>query len=116
MPAKEYVANQATNQQQVSVTAESHTMNVEFHLRNEIRSDVELQNEVESHFDSNISRDAKLHDRDVHSVYEVERKNEETKVEPILSKYVKRHYPIAKIIADKDARPKKINRQRNDIG
>ena len=37
MPTKEDVANQATNQQKVSMTTESHSMNVELHLHSDIK-------------------------------------------------------------------------------
>ena len=38
---------------------------------------------------------------------------EENRVEPRLSKYVKRHHPTAQIIADKDIRPMTRNKLRN---
>ena len=87
------------------MTTESHTMNVK------------LQNEVEAHFDSKISvheRDTEILDRDVHSDSKAERKNEETRVEPKLSKYVKRHHPATQIIGDKDDRTMTRKRLRND--
>ena len=58
---KEDATNQATNQQQVSVTSESHLMNVELHLGTEPHSNVELQNKVNAHSDFEIS----VHKRDV---------------------------------------------------
>ena len=36
MSIEEYATNQATNQQQVLVTAKSHTMNVKLHLEIEL--------------------------------------------------------------------------------
>ena len=61
MPTNEDVVNQVANQQQVSVTAKSHTMNVELHLGIKVYSGVELQTKVEAHSDSEIS----VHERDV---------------------------------------------------
>ena len=92
-------------------------MNIKLHSGTELHSDVELQNEVEAHFDSEISvheRDGELPDRDVHIVSKVERKNEETRAKPRLSKYVKRHHPTTPIIGDKDVRPMTRNILRND--
>ena len=45
MHVEEDVANQATNQQKVSMIVESHTMNVELHLGTKLYLDAELQNE-----------------------------------------------------------------------
>ena len=42
MPTKEDAANQATNQHQVLVTTESHTMNAKLHLGTELCSHAEL--------------------------------------------------------------------------
>ena len=56
----------------------------------------ELQNEGNAHFDSKIStheRDVELSNRDVHSDSNDERPNIETRTEPRLSKYVRRHPP-----------------------
>ena len=47
-------------------------------------------------------------------VTEVERQNEEHKAEPRLSKYVRTHHATAQIIGDKDARPMKRKKLRND--
>ena len=77
----------------ISVTTKSYT-NAKLHSRSELHLDADLQNEVEAHSDSEISvheRDVEIPNRDVHSNSKVERPNEETRVEPILSKYVKRH-------------------------
>ena len=68
-------------------------------------------------FDSKISiheRDVEIPDRNVHSDSEAGRQNEETRVEPRLSKYVKRHHPAAKTIGNKDARTMKRNRLRSE--
>ena len=119
MPTEENATNQVTNQQQVLVTVQSCTMNVKLHSGIELHSGVELQNEVEAHSDSEISvheRDVELPDRNVHSDSEVERPSEETREEPRLSKYVKRHHLAAQIIGDKDARPMTRNKLRNDTG
>ena len=70
MPTKKDATNQATNQHHVSVTAKSHTMNVELHLGTELHSCVELQNEVEEHYDFEFSvheRDIELPNREVYS-------------------------------------------------
>ena len=99
------------------MTIESHPVNVALHSGTKLQLGVELQNEVETHYDSKISvheRDVELPKRDVHSDSKVERLNEQKKAEPRLSKYVKRHYPTAQIIGDKDARPMTRNKLRND--
>ena len=70
-----------------------------------------------AHSDSKIStheRDVELPDRDVHSDSDAERPNMETKTEPRLSKYLRRHHPTEKIIGDKEARPMTRNRLRNE--
>ena len=51
MPTEEDVVNQVTNQKQVSVTTESHTMNFELHSGTELHSEVKLENEEEVHSD-----------------------------------------------------------------
>ena len=117
MPTEEDVANQATNQQQVLVTVESHLVNVGLNSRIEMHSNAKLQNEGVAHFDSENStheRDADIPNRNAHNDTEAERQNEETRTEPRLSKYVKRHHPVAQIIGDKDVRPMPRNRLRND--
>ena len=86
-------------------------MNVELH------SEAELQNEENSHFDSEIStheRYSELPERDVHNDSEVERPNMETRTEPRLSKYVRRHHLANQIIGDKEARPMTKNRLKNE--
>ena len=91
MPAEEEVVNQVRNQQQVSISIKSQLVNVEFH------SDIKLQNEGNTHSNSEIStheRDVELPDRDVHSDFDAERPNMETRTKPRLSKYVRRHHPI----------------------
>ena len=96
MPFEEDAKNQATNQQQVLVTAKLHTMNVKLHLGIKLHLDAKLQNEEEALFDSKISRDTELPDRDAYSDSKAERSNEETRAKPRLSKYVKRHHLVAK--------------------
>ena len=91
IPAKEDTSNQAINQQQVLVTVKSHNMNVELHSGTEIHFCIELQNEVEAHSDSAISRVVELPDRGAQSDAKIERSSEETRAEPRLSKCVKRH-------------------------
>ena len=96
MPAEEDVANQAINQEHVLVTAESHPMNAKLHSRTEPHSDVKLHNKVNAHsdFEDNVhERYVDLPNRDAHSDSNFERKNEETRAKPRLSKYVKRHHP-----------------------
>ena len=89
-------------------------MNVKLHSRTEIHSDAELQNEVEEHSNYEISRDVVLPDKDAPNNVEIEGSSEETRVEPRLSKYVKRHHLTIQIIGDKDARPMTRNTLRND--
>ena len=82
-----------------------------------LHSDVELQNEGNAHFDSKISmyeRDEELPNRDVHSDSDAERPNIETRTEPRLSKYMRRHHPAEKIIGDKEAKPMTRNRLRSE--
>ena len=117
MLAEEEATNQVENQQQVLVTTESQLVNTKLNLGTKLHSNAKLQNEEIAHSDSKVSvheRDAKLPDRDVHSDSKAERKNEETRPEPRLSKYVKMHYPTAQIIRDKDARPITRNRLRSE--
>ena len=59
-------------------------------------------------------RDVELPNREEHSDSEVDRPNEERRVEPRLSKYVKRHHPVAQIIGDKDARTMTRKNLRSD--
>ena len=92
-------------------------MNVKLHSGIELHLDVELQNEVNAHSDSEISvheRDVEQPDRDAHSDFKAKRQTKETRVEPRLSKYVKRHHPATQIIRDKDARPMTRKNLRND--
>ena len=92
-------------------------MNANLHLRNKLHLGVRLWNKVEAHFDFEISvheRDVELPNRDAHSDSEVERPNEKNRVEPRLSKYVKRHHQTTQIIGHKDARPMTRNKLRND--
>ena len=66
------------------------------------------KNEEDAHSDSKINtheRDAEILDRDVHSDFEAKRKNVETRAEPRLSKYVKRHHSVDQIIGKKYSRP-----------
>ena len=97
MPTEEDIVNQVINQEQVSVSAKSHPVNVELHLGTELHSDVELQNEVNAHYDYEVGvyeRNAEILDRDAHSDSKAERQNGETRAEPRLVKYVKRHNPV----------------------
>ena len=59
-------------------------------------------------------RDVKLPNRDVHSDFEVDRPNEETRVEPRSSRYIKIHHLVVQIIRDKDTRPIERKKLRND--
>ena len=80
-------------------------------------SDVKLKNEENTHSNFEVSvheRDAKIPDRNIHSDFEAERQNKETRAEPRLSKYVRRHHPTKKIIGSKDAKPMKRNRLRSE--
>ena len=78
-------------------------MNAKFH------SKYELQNEENAHSNSKIS----THERDVHSDSKAERENMKTRIEPRLSKYVRRHHPAKQIIGDKEAKPMIRNKLRN---
>ena len=92
-------------------------MNVELPSRTELHLDAKLQNEVNAHFDSKISeheRDVEIPNRDIHNDSKFERKNEEIRAEPRLSKYVKRHRTTTQIIGDKDARLMTRNRLRSE--
>ena len=112
MPTKKDATNQVANQQQVSITAKSQSMNVKLH------SDDKLQNEENAHSDSKIStheRDAKTPNKDVHIETKAERQNTVTRTKPRLSKYVKRHHPTDQIIGDKEERPMKRNRLRSEL-
>ena len=107
----------ATNQQQVSMSLKSHTMNAELHLGTELHSDAKFQNEVEAHSNYEISiheRDVELPKKDAHSDSEVERPTKETRAEPRLSKYVKRHHLSTQIIGDKYVGLMIRNKLRND--
>ena len=121
--------NQTTNQQQVSIPAESQTVNVKLHsgtepppgtklhLGVELHSGAELQNEENAHSNSKISthgRDTKTLHRDEHSDIEAERQSVRSRTEPILSKYVRRHHPADQIIGDKDERPITRNKLRSE--
>ncbi|MDF3675394.1 hypothetical protein, partial [Enterobacter hormaechei] len=109
MTAEEDDVNQIETQQQVSVSAESQPVNVELH------SEAELQNEGNEQSDSEDGiHDEEQPDNEEHSDPESERSNIETRTEPRLSKYVKRHHPAEQIIGDKDARPMTRNRLRNE--
>ena len=73
-------------------------MNVKLH------SNFELQNEGNAHSNSKIStqeRDVELPDRDVYSDSDDERPNVEVRIEPRLSKYMRRHHPTDETIGDK---------------
>ena len=50
----------------------------------------------------------------MHSDSDVERPNIETRTEPRLSKYVRRHHPTVQIIGDKEARPMTRNRLKSE--
>ena len=70
-------------------------MNVESHSDTELQIVIELQ-----------SGNVELPKREVHSDLEVEQIIfEERRTDKRLSKYVRRHHPIEKIIGDKDVRP-----------
>ena len=82
-----------------------------------LHSDAKLQNEGNAHSNSKIStheRVGELLDRDVHSDSDVERPNMETRTEPRLSKYLRRHHPVEQIIGDKEAIPMTRNILRSE--
>lgn len=93
------------------MSAESHPVNAELHL------EAELENEESAHSEPEISthnNNEGLPDEDMQSEPEPESSNMETRTEPRLSKYVKRHHPADQIIGDKDARPMTRNKLRNE--
>ena len=82
------------------VIVESHTVNVESHLDTKLHTTSKLQ-----------SDNVELPKREVHSNSKVEHMIvEERRIEPRLSKYVRRHHPVEQIIGDKDARPMTRNK------
>ena len=92
-------------------------MNAELNLETELHSDAKLQNERVAHSDSKVSvheRDVEIPDRNIHSDSEAERKNEETRAQPRLSKYVRRHHPTGQIIGNKYDIPMARNRIRSE--
>lgn len=98
--------NQVINQQQqVSMTFRSHTMNVELHLEIELHSNIKI----------NVhERNAKLPNREVQSDSKAKRSILESRAEPRLSKYVRQHHLVEQIIGDKEAKPRKKNKLRSD--
>ena len=111
MPTEEDATNQVVNQQQISITTESQFVNAKLH------SNVELQNEENAHFDSEIrthERDVEIPERDEHSDTKAERQNIAIRTQPRLSKYVKRHHPTDQIIGEKDTRRMIRNRLRSE--
>ena len=50
----------------------------------------------------------------MHGNPDAERTNMETRKEPILAKYVRRHHPTYQIIGDKEARPMTRSRLRSE--
>ena len=92
MSAKEHVTLAI---EQVFVTIKSHAIVAKSHLDTELHIDVEHQ-----------SDNVELQNRGAHSDSEVEQTlEEERRIEPRLSKYVRRHHPTEKIIGEKNARP-----------
>ena len=80
--------------EQVSITTNSHPTIVESH------SDAKLHMDVEHQLDN-----VELQNKGVHSDLEVEQTlEEERRIEPRLSKYVRRNHPEEQIIGEKDAR------------
>ena len=111
MPIEEDVVNQIEIQKKVSVSVESQLVNVELHSKSK------LQNEENAHSDFEIStheRDVELSDREVHSDPKSERSNMEARIEPRLSKYVKKHHLAERIICNKYVRPMTRNKLRNE--
>ena len=95
MPIEEDFIDQVEIQQQVLVIVESWPMNTEQNSSTKLHLDVKLNNEKNARSDFEVSthgRDDELLERDVHNDSEVERPNVETRTEPRLSKYVKRHH------------------------
>ena len=74
-----------------------------------MKKNVHSNSEISTH-----GRDDELPERDVHNDFEVERPNMETRTEPRLSKYVRRHHPAEQIIGNKKAIPMTRNKLRNE--
>ena len=69
---------------------------------------VELQNIDNAHSNSENStheENEELPNGDMHGNLDAARNNMETRKEPVLAKYVRRHHPSDQIIGDKEARP-----------
>ena len=80
---------------QFFVTTESHPIIAESHSKSQMDRDAKHQLD-----------NSKAQNRGAHSDSEVEQNLEvERRIEPRLSKYVRRHHPIEQIIGDKDERP-----------
>ena len=90
---------------------------IEPYSRAKLHSGFKLHNEENAHYNSEVSthdKDTELPKRSVHSDSKNERQNVETRIEPRISKYVRRNHPIKKIIGSKDARPMTRNRLKNE--
>ena len=55
-----------------------------------------------------------LPNEDMHHNLYIERNNMETRKEPVLEKYVRRHHPVDQIIGNKEAGPKTRNKLRSE--
>ena len=83
----------------------------------QLHSDAKLQNAGNVHLDSENNThegNEEFPDRDMHGDLDAERTNMETRKEPRLAKYVRRHHPVEQIIGNKEARPMTRNRLRSE--
>ena len=107
----EDATNQTGNQKQILVSVKSQPVNAKLHL------DAKLLNEENAHSNFEVStheRYDELPERSIHSDSKAEIPNVETRIEPRLSKYVRRHHPTKQIIGNKDVKPMTRNILRNE--
>ena len=113
MPNDGEVAPQNDNQKQNPVSTKSQTMNVKLQMH----LDVELQNRENVHIDFENSQhegNEEMPDENMHEDLDSKRDIMQTRKEPVLEKYVRRHHHVDQIIGDKEARPMTRSRLRNE--
>ena len=90
--------------QQASITVESHLVDVKSQSATKLQSNVEFQID-----------DAELLDKEEHTDTKLEKIIvEERRIEPRLSRYVKRHHPTEQIFGERNARPMTKRSSRGD--
>ena len=83
----------------------------------QIHSEAKLQNTKNVQLDlenSTHEENEEFPNGDTYDNLDVERNNMETRKEPILAKYVRRHHPADQIIGDKEVRPMTRNILRSE--